>query len=564
MKKIILFLFLFFNINSIYAITPTDYLNKIPDNFKSQCFEFYSKIDKFEILNSNNEYSTFKINIDKNPILLIQNGYILPYKYYSEKSNTYDYDNNLLINNKYFLDYNKNTFKEINSKTQREIILTFDEVLEKNTFNFHFNYSSTNFTPTYYISQDNISWDKINRLDIENLSFEFMKIIFEPKTKEIFLENIKIYELNFPKKGNTYLVKSFFNDNIEIYSKYNCVEKDFVYKIKPYDDFSIDKNTKLLNINLLNNPKYNVYEKFDYDNDWIEDSIDNCKNYYNPDQKDSNGDWRWDICSDDDKDSIIGYYDNCIYVSNKNQTDVNNNGVWDVCEFDKDKDSIYDSIDNCITQANKDQNDKDRDWIWDICDNCEYYNPTQIDKDWNGIGDTCDKKEKTLIENDKDLDSIIDFKDNCKDIANLDQLDIDRDWIWDVCDNCKDIKNQDQVDIDENLIWDLCEDSDKDWIMWFIDNCIITANSDQKDDDNDGVWNLCEDKDWDKILFVDDNCPFDYNPLQWDIDEDKIWDKCDPKDDRYIESNKWFFIWLLVFIALVFGWWIFYMIRKLK
>jgi hypothetical protein len=102
------------------------------------------------------------------------------------------------------------------------------------------------------------------------------------------LENIKIYELSFPKKGNTYLVKSFFNDNIEIYSTYNCKEKDFVFKPKSYDDFSIDKDTSLMNIKLFDNPKYNVYEKFDYDNDWVEDSIDNCKNYYNPDQKDSN------------------------------------------------------------------------------------------------------------------------------------------------------------------------------------------------------------------------------------------------------------------------------------
>jgi len=49
-----------------------------------------------------------------------------------------------------------------------------------------------------------------------------------------------------------------------------------------------------------------------------------------------------------------------------------------------------------------------------------------------------------------------------------------------------------------------------------------------------------------------------------DIDKDWIWDKCDDTDNRYIESNSNFFIWLLVFIVLIFGWWIFLMIRKLK
>jgi hypothetical protein len=40
---------------------------------------------------------------------------------------------------------------------------------------------------------------------------------------------------------------------------------------------------------MQNNPKYNVYKKSDYDNDWVEDSLDNCKTKYNPNQKDSDG-----------------------------------------------------------------------------------------------------------------------------------------------------------------------------------------------------------------------------------------------------------------------------------
>jgi hypothetical protein len=95
MKKTIIFLILFSSINSIYAMNPSDYLNKIPDNFKPQCFEYYSKIDKSDVWDISREYSTYKINIDKSDIFITQNGFILPYKYYSEVSNIYNYKNNL-------------------------------------------------------------------------------------------------------------------------------------------------------------------------------------------------------------------------------------------------------------------------------------------------------------------------------------------------------------------------------------------------------------------------------------------------------------------------------------
>jgi hypothetical protein len=50
--------------------------------------------------------------------------------------------------------------------------------------------------------------------------------------------------------------------------------------------FSINKDTKIIEIKSETNPKYNVYSKKDYDNDWIEDESDNCKYKYNPDQAD--------------------------------------------------------------------------------------------------------------------------------------------------------------------------------------------------------------------------------------------------------------------------------------
>jgi hypothetical protein len=86
------------------------------------------------------------------------------------------------------------------------------------------------------------------------------------------------------------LVKSFYNDDIEIYSSYNCRDKDFSTETLNYDNFPINKDTKIIEANISDNPKYNVYSKKDIDNDWVEDEEDNCKDRYNPEQSDSNGD----------------------------------------------------------------------------------------------------------------------------------------------------------------------------------------------------------------------------------------------------------------------------------
>lgn len=567
MKKILTLIILSLFITSVNAMNPADWLKKIPDNFKSECYQNYNKIDKSKIWNNQNaRYKTYKIDINKTKDLVItQYGFILPYKYYSNnKLDIYNYSNSLWINNKYLLDFNKNTYKEINSKTQNTIILKFEKKLEKDNFSFVFNYQSDNYYPEYFISNDWNNWDKIKKQDIKNFSFNYLKIYFKSKIKENYLENIKIYELNFIKKSNTILVKSMYNSDIEIYSNFDCKIKDFNTAPLNYDNFYIDSNTKIIEIKSSKNPKYNVYFKKDFDNDWVEDEVDNCKYTYNPNQADTNWDWIWDVCSDIDKDWIKWEYDNCPNIYNPDQKDINRNWVWDICEFDKDKDSIFDKLDNCINKYNPDQKDIDGDWIWDVCDNSIYFNPSQLDTNNNWIWDITEKKEKQLKENDKDKDWIIDFKDNCINKYNSEQKDIDKDWIWDVCDNCVNYQNKNQLDYNKNSVWDICEDSDNDGIEWITDNCINIYNPDQKDDDNNWVWNICEDKDGDKILAVNDNCPYNYNPDQKDIDKDWAWDICDKKDNRYIESNSNFFIWLLIFIVLIFWWWIFIMIKKLK
>jgi hypothetical protein len=133
-------------------------------------------------------------------------------------------------------DYNYSTYTEIDSNNQNEIILNFKEEVQRNNFSFIFNYETSNFFPEFYISNDKINWNKIKKEDIVDFSFQYLKINFVSNTKETFLENIKIYELSFYKKSNIILIKSFFDEDINIYSKNNCLDKNF-YVYNFYNDF---------------------------------------------------------------------------------------------------------------------------------------------------------------------------------------------------------------------------------------------------------------------------------------------------------------------------------------
>jgi hypothetical protein len=79
-------------------MNPADFLNKVPENFTPECYEYYSKIDKSEVRNNKTDekYMTYKINVDNtNDLVVSQFGFILPYKYYSNESNYFNYENNI-------------------------------------------------------------------------------------------------------------------------------------------------------------------------------------------------------------------------------------------------------------------------------------------------------------------------------------------------------------------------------------------------------------------------------------------------------------------------------------
>ncbi len=138
---------------------------------------------------------------------------------------------------------------------------------------------------------------------------------------------------------------------------------------------------------------------------------DNCRDHFNPDQADTDGDSLGDACDpcptvghDEDADFQCDGIDNCPMTFNPTQDDPDSDGLGSAC-------------DNCASVANVWQWDVDLDGVGDVCDICPdvRYNPNQTDLDGDGVGDECD---------------------NCIDIANPAQLADDDDGIGNACDTC--------------------------------------------------------------------------------------------------------------------------------
>jgi PKD repeat protein len=257
----------------------------------------------------------------------------------------------------------------------------------------------------------------------------------------------------------------------------------------------------------------------DTDNDGIFDTIDNCDNTPNPDQKDFDGDGAGDACDldddndgtedtqetdndDDDGDGRIDSLDNCpLTPNNPEWADVNNDGIGDACA-DFDADGIFDSDDNCII----------------------YFNPGQEDLNENDIGDACDGND--------DGDWYFDWDDNCPLIVNNYQEDGDEDGVGDECDNCPTIWNNDQANYDADAYGDWCDaNDDQDAYFDSVDNCPKTPNVFEDNWNDNETGDACEDYDGDGVFDIIDNCVLAPNPFQENQDGDLFGDVCDTDAD---------------------------------
>ena len=427
--KLFLLFFLLF-CSSVNAEEPSN-LNKITDNFEKSCYEYSWKINvsalKDNLLNWKN--MSYKVSLNSyEDLKIIQNDSLLPHKVLWNEKTYINYKNDFDINQVESNDNNKNTYISLDTLNEKEVIYELEKPIIANTFQFNIDYESNQSYIDLYISTDWKQFSKVWKTNISDFDLKFIKLKIECSKDMCIREKIKIKELNFIEDRQLIVLNSFYDKDIEFFTKYNCDDSKYTSDAKYYDDYSISNKTQIINLDLNKNPDYNVYFTKDYDKDEIDDNKDNCPLVYNPEQIDTDASGQWDACSDKDRDWKIWEKDNCPTIYNPKQEDSDKNWIGDLCEIDTDLDQVFDSIDNCLT----------------------------------------------------------------------------------------------------------------------------ISNPNQEDDDNDTIWNAC------------DNCKIKYNTDQSDVDKDKIWDLCDETDNRYMESNKWFFIGLIVVITIIFGAGIFFIIRKLK
>ncbi len=74
------------------------------------------------------------------------------------------------------------------------------------------------------------------------------------------------------------------------------------------------------------------YIPADSDDDGIPDTLDNCPNTPNEDQRDIDGNRRGDACDDFDRDGVMTTDDNCPQVPNRDQRDTDADGIGDECD----------------------------------------------------------------------------------------------------------------------------------------------------------------------------------------------------------------------------------------
>ncbi len=85
-------------------------------------------------------------------------------------------------------------------------------------------------------------------------------------------------------------------------------------------------------VNCFNSGTFTINVIPDVDTDGIANTLDNCPDYFNPNQVDADGDGVGDDC------------DNCPTAANTDQADLNENGIGDACEFTSVEPSRYTKI----------------------------------------------------------------------------------------------------------------------------------------------------------------------------------------------------------------------------
>ncbi len=164
------------------------------------------------------------------------------------------------------------------------------------------------------------------------------------------------------------------------------------------------------------------------------DAEETCPCIDNPNQQDSDGDGRRDVCDlDIDGDGALNPI--CVFDSG---------GDFSQALLEQAGPQLGEPVDNCLFTPNPDQADFDLNGVGDVCEVCPCLdNPNANDTDGDGTKDACDididgdlvNNPMCIFDNSGLLDQskLIDNEDNCIFDPNSNQLDTDNNGIGDVC-----------------------------------------------------------------------------------------------------------------------------------
>jgi len=235
----------------------------------------------------------------------------------------------------------------------------------------------------FSVNRDNV-WDRLQDIEIWSSEDWYLD---EHDRELILLEaaecNNKECKLKNPGSFKTYLKYCMFN--LEACAMSPMWE--IWQAVWPVAELNIINRRNISNLNQIDihqsvpgdivlQALYQIYQEIDceFDNDYDCDSLDNandnCPNFYNSQQIDTDGDWVWDVCDADiDNDWVTNPIhilddnwrinisvaeqgmDNCLTVTNPDQSIWQNLYVGDACADFSDKLALHIDVDQIIGSA---------------------------------------------------------------------------------------------------------------------------------------------------------------------------------------------------------------------
>ncbi|PIR43663.1 hypothetical protein COV24_01240 [candidate division WWE3 bacterium CG10_big_fil_rev_8_21_14_0_10_32_10] len=239
----------------------------------------------------------------------------------------------------FMYDSNITTYAEYNLITggSNEITwtITYDKPISTNTFNFSmdkFVQYPTNITIEASSPQ--------RKVLVDNAEVKNVRMSFPQTTAQTWLVTMKytqplrITEMGFEEFPVNNIQQNYIRFLARVGMTYALyTEPDKSVYINTGESGNLNNSNDAIQNILLPAKKLNtLYKPADIDKDGILDSLDNCPNIVNTDQKDINKNNIGDACEDFDHDGILNIKDNCPEYPNSMQQDKDGDGIGDHCD----------------------------------------------------------------------------------------------------------------------------------------------------------------------------------------------------------------------------------------